>query len=205
MCSRKICAVYVYLIYSRAVQKVIASVRYFWHGYIHRCTTFMYLQYNRPPLFITFCQMFGRRRTPSARPSLMFRIDRPMDRISSSLGLYVPGLSLWLFHYGEDIVIAWTQEKMTIFGGTEPHHSSRQCKESHRCCCNGLLAQLAMGDSGTSTVLTQWESMWLRFLCQRERTTARDPVQHKDGQYGTSTKMDTLMVYDTFWTFGKRW
>ena len=41
------------------------------------------------PLFITFCQMFGRRRTPSERPSLlMFRIDRPIARISSSLVLY---------------------------------------------------------------------------------------------------------------------
>ena len=34
------------------------------------------------PLFITFCQMFGRRRTPSARPTLlMFRIDCPIARI----------------------------------------------------------------------------------------------------------------------------
>ena len=41
------------------------------------------------PLFITFCQMFGRSHTPSARPSLlMFRIDRPIARISSSLVLY---------------------------------------------------------------------------------------------------------------------
>ena len=43
--------------------------------------------------------MFGRRRTPSARPSLlMFCIDRPIARISSSLVLYrVPRsvLSLW--------------------------------------------------------------------------------------------------------------
>ena len=37
----------------------------------HRSTTFMYLQYSPPLLFITFCQMFGRRRTPSARQSLL--------------------------------------------------------------------------------------------------------------------------------------
>ncbi|KAJ4442037.1 hypothetical protein ANN_11903 [Periplaneta americana] len=45
--------------------------------------------------------MFGRRRTPSARPSLlMFRIDRPKARISSSLVLYrVPRSG--------PIVIAW--------------------------------------------------------------------------------------------------
>ena len=41
------------------------------------------------PLFIIFYQMFGRHRTPSACPSLlMFRIDRPISRISSSLVLY---------------------------------------------------------------------------------------------------------------------
>ena len=42
--------------------------------------------------------MFGRHRTPSARPSLFtFRIDRPIGRISSSLALYrVPRCgSLW--------------------------------------------------------------------------------------------------------------
>ena len=67
----------------------MATIQYFWHGFIHRGTTFMYLQYSRSPLFITFCQMFGRRRTPSARPSLlMFCIDRSIARINSSLVLY---------------------------------------------------------------------------------------------------------------------
>ena len=60
------------------------------------------------PLFITFFQVFGSRRTPSGRPSLlMFRIDRPIARISSSLVLYrVP--SSGFIHYGEEIAIAWT-------------------------------------------------------------------------------------------------
>ena len=43
-----------------------------------------------------------------------------------------------LFHSGE-------------LAGTESYHSSWQCKESHRC-CQGPLAPLAMGNSGTSTV-----------------------------------------------------
>ena len=41
--------------------------------------------------------------------------------------------STWFFHIGEVIVIAWTQEKTTL-GGTEPHHSSWQCKKSRSCC-----------------------------------------------------------------------
>ena len=40
-------------------------------------------------LFITFCQMVGRRRSQSARPSsLMFHIDRPIARMCSSHVLY---------------------------------------------------------------------------------------------------------------------
>ena len=70
-------------------------------------------------------------------------------------------------------------EKMTTFGSTEPHHSSWQCKESRCCCCHGPLVLLAMRDSRTSTLLTQYESLRLRSLCQSERTTVRDPVQHK--------------------------
>ena len=47
---------------------------------------------------------------------------------------------------------------------------------------------------------------------QSDRTTARDPVQHRrlnlsvqlGGQCGRSTKTDALMVYDAFQIFGKR-
>ena len=64
------------------------SVRYFCHDFIHRGTTYMYLN-KVAPLFITFYQIFGRRRTPSARQSLLLlRIDRLIARISSSLELY---------------------------------------------------------------------------------------------------------------------
>ena len=66
--------------YTRVGKKIMATARHFWDGFIHRGTTFMYLQYSR--------QIFGRRRTPSARPSLlMFSTDRPIARISSSLVL----------------------------------------------------------------------------------------------------------------------
>ena len=37
-----------------------------------------------------------------------------------------------------------------------------------------------MGDSGTSTVLTRYESMRLRSLHHGERPTERDPVQHRN-------------------------
>ena len=111
------------------------------------------------PLFITFYQVFGRRRIPSARPSwLMFNIDRSIARISSYLVLYRV-LAVVLFLWRIDRNRMDSEEKTTICG-TEPHHSSWQCKESHRC-CHGYLAPLAMEDSGTSTVLTRYESMRL--------------------------------------------
>ena len=53
----------------------------------------------------------------------------------------------------------------------------------HHCCCHRSLVLLAMGDSGTSTVLTQYEFMWLRSLRRSERTTTRDPVQHNRWTY----------------------
>ena len=45
------------------------------------------------------------------------------------------------------------------------------------------LAPLAVGDSGTPTLLTRYESMRLRSLRQSERTSARDPVQHERWTY----------------------
>ena len=65
------------------------------------------------------------------------------------ISCFVLGPSQWFFHFGKEIVITWTQEKTTTLGGTEPHHSSWQCKESHRC-CHGPLVPLAVGDSVTS-------------------------------------------------------
>ena len=90
----------------------------------------------------------------------------------------LPGLSQWFFHFGEDIINAWTQEKTTTLGGTESHHFSWQCKESHSC-CHGHLAPLTMGNSGTPTVLTRYEDMRFWCLRQSEITSAMDPVQHK--------------------------
>ena len=90
----------------------------------------------------------------------------------------VPGPSQWFSHFGEETVMEWAWVKMTTLGDTEPRHSSWQCKESHRC-FPGLRALLTMRDSGTSTVLTRHESMRLRSLRQSERTTERNPVQHK--------------------------
>ena len=154
----------------------MVSVRYFWNSFIQRGTTFMYLQYSRPRLFITFRQMSGRLRSPSAIPSLlMFLIDCLIAWISSYLVLYRVHRS----------------GSFTLAKGTQSHGLKRkrhhllvqwQSKEPYRC-CHGSLAPLAMEDSGTSTLLSLHESIRLRSLRQSERTTARDTVQHKIWTY----------------------
>ena len=65
------------------------------------------------------------------------------------------------------------QEETTKLDGTVPHHSWK-CKESYCCCCHGPLVLLAMGDSGTSILLTRYECIQLWSLFQNERTTARN-------------------------------
>ena len=154
----------------------MATVRYIWHGFIHRGKTFIYVQYSHPPYLSPFAKCLE----GVVLKSAMFCIDSFIGRISSSM--CGTGLSQWYFHFGEEFVIAWTPEKTTTLGGTEPHHSSWQCKESHHR-CHGPLAPLEMENSGTSTVLTRYEFMRLSSLHQSERATARDPVQHKRWTY----------------------
>ena len=50
----------------------------------------------------------------------------------------VPAHSQWFLHFGEEIVIAWTREKTTTLGGTEPHHSSWNAR-SHTTAVTDLL------------------------------------------------------------------
>ena len=87
-----------------------------------------------------------------------------------------------LLHIPAAPPLSRAQENVTL-GGTEHHHSSWQCKESRRCCCHGPLVLLAMWNSGKSTVLIWYESMWLQSLRKREKITLRDPVQHKRWTY----------------------
>ena len=106
-----------------------------------------------------------------------------------------------------------TQEKMTTLGGTELHNFSWQCKKWH-CCNRRRLTPLEMGDSGTSTILTQYESMQLQSLCQSEKTTARNLVQHYRWTYPCYIGLPYVRVFldissftgfcpDGFFEFGK--
>ena len=83
----------------------------------------------------------------------------------------------------------WTREPRIQWRVWQPLNHRGRRKESHRCYLLNwnikFIASLAMGDSGTSTVLTRYVSMRLRSLPQNERIIARDPVQHKRLTYPT--------------------
>ena len=68
--------------HTRVGYKVMATVRYFWHGFIH----IMYLQYSRPLIYHFLPNVWKASYTISAS---MFRINRPIARISSSCVLYL--------------------------------------------------------------------------------------------------------------------
>ena len=92
----------------------------------------MYLQYIRPPYLALFAKCLEgfvhHQRLHICRCSVLTTIDH-----GKFISCVVPDPSQQFFHFGEYIVIAWIQEKTTTLGGKEPHHSSCQCKESHRC------------------------------------------------------------------------
>jgi hypothetical protein len=71
-----------------------------------------------------------------------------------------------------------------ILHDTERDHTADDVKDLH---------PLAMGDAGTSTIFTWYESMQLWSLRQNERTTVRDTLQHE------------RRLFDIFHKFGRRW
>ena len=160
----------------------------------------MYLQVQSPSLFvITFCQMFGRRHTPSARPSLlMFLIDRPIARISSYVVLYrVP-------RSGSFTLASRWQSRTLIsskYSGTRGPWQQR---------CDSLHCHEEWWGSVPPSVIFLSPCDYDLFV---KGTTARNPVQHKRWTYPCYrmintehlTKIDALMVYDAFQRFGKRW
>ena len=119
-----------------------------------RSTTIMYLQYSRPLIYHILSNVWKASYTISATIFVDIPYWPPYST-DKFISCVIPGPAQWFFHFGEEIVIAWTQEKTTTLGGTEPQHSSWQRKECRRC-CHRSLASLALRNSGTSTVLTRW-------------------------------------------------
>ena len=78
----------------------MATVRYFWRG-------FMYLQCSHPLIYHLLPNVWKASYTISAS----IFVDVPYWQSYSTdkfISCVVPGPSQWFFHFGEEIVIAWT-------------------------------------------------------------------------------------------------
>ena len=118
--------------------------------------------------------MFGRHHTPSAHPSLlMFHIDCPIAWISPSLVLYrslaVVLLLWWRDHNRMDSY--W----VSMVNVSQPPIASGTRSLTAAVWLLELLWRMMR--------FCTTKSMWLRSLRQSERTTVRDPVQHKRWTY----------------------
>ena len=72
-----------------------------------RC--FTYVTVHSPTLLSLLLCHKSSLNSPGEPPMISFSVQSP---------------SQWSFHFGEEIIIAWTQEKSTTLGGIETHHSS---------------------------------------------------------------------------------
>ena len=85
----------------------MATVRYFWPGFIHKGITFMYLQYSHPLVYHLLSNAWKASHTISASIFVDVPYWRPIST-RKCISCVVPGPSHGLFHYDEEIVITWT-------------------------------------------------------------------------------------------------
>ena len=161
------------------------------------------------------CRRFtARKRTSSRKLEPLSKICRPFHALCRKRRWW-PKMFKSVFkpnnNFSEEIIIAWIQEKTITFAGTEPH----------------LFYDNGRSHTASVTVLLRrwkWEiwnihrthPMWVHAItitsptwknhCEAPGTTQKMNLSVLHGsRYGTSTKMEALMVYDAFQTFGKRW
>ena len=124
----------------------------------------------------------------------------------------VPGPLQWFIHFGEQIVIAWTHTRWVRWMFQKlPLPAAKEVRDSS----SGVTPCIVMKNVVIlhhQVLSFSPESMRLRSLRHSEKSlrvicyNTRDKlISAMSSQYGTSTNMDALMVYDVFQTFGKRW
>ena len=155
----------------------MATVRYFWQGFIHRGTAFMYLQSSRSLIYHFFRNVCKAPYTISASIFVYVPYWPPYstDKFNSCV---VPGPSQWFF-------LLWRKDRnrmdsyrvstadvpeASIASGARGPWQQQQCDTLH---CHE-----EWWGSVPPSVFSP-ESMRLRSLRQSEITTVRDPVQYK--------------------------
>ena len=134
----------------------------------------------------------------TARPSLlMFRIDRPIARISSSLVLYrVPRSGS--VTSAERIVITWTHIRWVRWMF---QNLALPAAQKVRDCSSSVTLCIVMKNDGflyhkVSSFTPQ--SMELQSLRQSERSTAKDPVQHERWTYPCYRAVSIITIIRVF-------
>ena len=126
-----------------------------------------------------------------------------MDKFTSCVA---PGPSQWFCSFGKEVIIAWTHmdvQESPIASGTWGSWL-QQCDSLH-------FHEEWWGSVPPSAVIFSWVNVimissrkWKKH-CKGPSTTEEVNLSMLQGsQYRTSTKMDLLMVYNYFQTFGKR-
>ena len=176
-------------------------------------TTFMYLLYSHPLIYHLLTNVWKASYTITAS----IFVDVPYWSPCSTdkfISCVVPDPPHWFFHFGDEIVLSWNQEKRTTLGGTEPHHSSGKCKESHRCYFQGPLTPLAVGDSWNihrshliwAHETTVSSSKWKNHSKLSDTTQEINLSMLEGGQYGTQQKwMRWWCTNNAFQTFGNKY
>ena len=164
-----------------------------------------------PPLFITSCHIFWMCSTPSARPLLlMFHTDRIITQINSSLDLYRV-LRSGTFTLAKK---SWSHGLISVeYGGCSwISHCQRRKRSVSAAVWLLALSWKRWGSVPPSVVVCSWvhaitiSSPKWRNHCEGPGTIQdiNLSILYGGGQYGTSSEMDKLMVYDSLQTFGKR-
>ena len=86
----------------------MATVWYCWQGFIHRGTTFMYLQYSHPLIYHLLPNVWKALYTIS----VSIFVDVPYCLLYSTdkfITCVVLDPSQWFFHFVKEIIITWTK------------------------------------------------------------------------------------------------
>ena len=151
----------------------MATVQYLWYC---RGTTFMYLQYSRPPSFITFANVWKASYTISAS----IFVDVPYWPPCSTykfISCVVPGPSQWFYHFRKEIVITWTHIGWVrwVFQNTIILHDNARCHTA--AAVTELLHRWQWEIMGHASYPSDKSPCnFIRTLRQSERTTARGPL-----------------------------
>ena len=157
----------------------MATLRYFWHGFIHRDTTDMYIQYNRPPYLSPFTKclegVVHQQRVHLGWSSVLTSLQDGYVHLLCSTRSFAVVLSLW--RIAQNRMDSYRVNTVDV----PVSHPCHRRKKSVTAADVWLLAMPMKNDGVLYHQVSSFSSvsMRLRSLLQGERTTARDPVKHK--------------------------